>query len=922
MTQLIFATPVSIWWILAAWPAILLAIAWLYRREWSELSRSSAATLYVLRSLAATLLLLCLTQPVWEARSARELSLPVPILIDNSRSMWYPDPHRHPAEKVELAERLKFLAPGLRFKFEEALRRPLARAQEAIGEVGKDRIDFSLEPSKEEVKGLEERFESLTDLADHFEQMEARLRKAASSQALLSPSVKESVLLALRAVIHRAAALQRSWKKLKALETITGSDCRRIEREIRLGREDADDFLNGFSTYQIRADEELAKSDHPEVKPAIDAVSGMNRMELVLHVLREAKDPLLPQLQKKNEKSPLYAFGGDGSLDPDKELSPDTLKLARIGRTDLPAEFTRLFGQASKDERMRQVILISDGRDNSGANEVALIEVMKKKQLKVIALGVGSRDPIPDAAVLSAQMPQRVFDGDKVTLKTKLKLVGRHDSPIRVRVMSSGRVVCMDDVPDDVARDELGRFDFELEFKVKADLKPDRVEVVSNDSIPENNSQPVDCWIRKEQIRVLFIDEFPRWESRYLNMMLRRDKRMDLDRMRVIFLGSLKNGTLTRGHGSQQFPPDKEGLLDFDLLILGDIPPDTFTPEEIDILVSFVRDRGGTIIFLAGQNSLPNAYFGSPLQDLLPVQRVRRTALPKAGMQMALTAEGKEAGLVRPYRGPTSPAGHGKLHWVRSDTRNIPTASVLTQEQLTGLPVVITSLYGAGKVLYLGSDEFWRWRFRSGWKYHHEFWSLVLLWATSEKIEGESRFAKLGIDKQRFSTSENPDVKLKLVGADGKPLEGSQGSVLLTGKDSDGTDVERAVPYQVVDVGGLYRAELGRLPVGKYRVSPMISELEGEDIDAALEFEVVEESSLENLYIRQNQPFLQRLCEETGGQYFNLQDFASLPQAVQTDRVRIESKEETELWDRYWMLLLVTALLVTEWALRKRHNLV
>ena len=922
MTKLIFATPVSIWWILASWPAILLAIAWLYRREWSELPRSSAVALYLLRSLAATLLLLCLAQPVWETRSSKELSLPVPILIDNSRSMWYPDPHRHAAEKVELAERLDFLEPGLRFKFEEALRRPLAKAQEALGEVGDEGLDFALEPNKSEIASLEERFESFIDLADHFAQMEAKLQDAASGQALLSPAIKESARLALRAVVHRAEALRQSWKKLERLETVTGSDCRRIEREIRLGREDAENFLKGLHTYQTRADEELAKSDRPEVRSAIDAISESNRMELVLRVLREVKDPLLPQLQSKNDKCPVYAFGSDGALDPDKALKLDSLKLARVGRTDLPAEFTRLFGQASKGGSMRQVILISDGRDNSGANETELIEVLKKRQLKVIALGVGSRAPIPDVAVLSAQMPQRVFDGDKVTLKTKLKLVGRHDSPVRVRVLSAGRVVCTDEVPDDVARDELGCFDFELEFKVKAELKPDRVEVISNDSIPENNSQPVDCWIRKEQIRVLFLDEFPRWESRYLNMMLRRDKRMDLERMRVIFLGSLKDGRLTRGPGSQQFPPNKEGLLEFDLLILGDLPPDTFTPEEMGNLVSFVKDRAGTIIFLAGQSSMPSAYFSSPLHDLLPVERVRRTALPKAGMRMALTAEGKEAGLVRPYQGPTSAAGHGKLHWVRSDTRNIPTASVLTQEPMTGLPVVITSLYGAGKVLYLGSDEFWRWRYRSGWKYHHEFWSLVLLWATSEKIEGESRFAKLGLDQRRFSTSENPDVRLKLIGADGKPLEGSQGSVCLTGKTTDGTDIERAIPYQVVDLGGLYRAELGRLPTGKYRVSPMIDELEGEDIDAALEFEVVEESSLENLYIRQNQPFLQRLCEETGGRYFDLQDFGALPEAVQTDRVRIESKEETELWDKYWMLLLVATLLVTEWAFRKRHNLV
>jgi hypothetical protein len=922
MSHFLFATPISIWLLLAVWPVLVVAISWLYRREWAEMSRPSAIGLLVLRAAAATLLLLCLAQPVWEVRFTEQTPLAVPILLDNSRSVWYPDPHRPAAEKVELAERLRFLAPGLRFKSEEFFRKELPGVRQALDPIGQAQLDFDSEPSEQQTEAIEERYKRSLRLSERFDEMAIKLARASRDSKSLSSQARDSLLLGLRAITNRARTLKESWRSLEQQTTKTGNDYSRIAREMRLGVESAHDFLKSLPQLQLRLDEELAESDDPRVKQAIQAVAHASRIELLLSVCHDLEQPLLPQLLAKNARSPIHVFGEDKPLDPEKQLNADSLKPMRVPRTDFSAEFARLFSRIPRDEELRQVILISDGRDTSGTNETELVELLKRKRVKVIALGLGSTEPMPDAGILTAEMPQRVFDGDSVNLKMKLKLVGRQPSPVRARVMSGDRTVTSREIPTDIARDEMGRFDFNLEFKVRAVLKPDRVEIIPEDGIPENNTRPLDCGIRKEQIRALFIDEFPRWESRYLNMMLRRDKRMDLDKMRILFLGSLKEQNLLRGNELQQFPPDRKSLFDFDLLVIGDVPPDTFSEEEKTNLVSFVKDRGGAIIFLGGPNFMPNAWFGTPLQDLIPVERTRNTALLKAGMNMALTPEGREADFVKSYQGPVSSAGHGRLHWIRGDVQGIPTAAVLSQEESTGLPIAVMSFFGAGKVLYLGSDEFWRWRFRSGWKYHHGFWSHVLLWATSEKIEGESRFAKLKLEKQHFTTVESPEVKLKLIGKDGSPLENSQGFIALTGKTADGLGIDKRIPYQVVDVGGLYRAELGRLATGKYSIEPVVPDLDGEELSATLGFGVTEESSLETLYIHQNQAFLRRLCEETSGQYFDFQDFAKLPEAVARETMQIERIEQTELWDNYWMLLLVAALLITEWALRKRLNLV
>jgi uncharacterized membrane protein len=944
----IFAIPVSIWWVIAAWPLIVGAILFFYRKEWSFTSLKNVLPAVIIRVVVVTLLLLCLLQPVWKTEFSKTIPLTVPIFIDNSASMWYPDRHRKAADKVELSERLELLDPKLRFKFERFFKGQLPDAHEALEAVGAEKLTFKAKPENEEVDAIEDRYDEFIDLAEEFEDMLERFEDEDADLALLDSVTKGSAAEAMRAVSSRGEALEKAWEKVEDKEVQTGSDYARIAREIELGRSDADEFLLSISAYQERADEELAESDDPRVQPAIERVTESSRMDLLFHVMEDIKAPIRPELEDRNEKSPIYIFGEEEALDKEKHFKLEHLQKAKIRKTDIPAEFTRLFSNLPDEEEMEQVILITDGRDNSASAEGELIDVFKKKNLRVITLATGIPEPAPDVGILNSELPARAFDGDTVPLKMKMKMVGEHDGDIKIRVMSGDEIIEEQDVPKDVERDELGRFDFKMEFKVEGSKPPQRVELLSDDTIPENNERPLDMWVRKEQIRVLFMDEFPRWESRYLNMMLRRDKRMDLRKMRTIFTASLKDRKLKRGDGAREFPADEESLYDFDLIILGDLPPETFTREEMDRLVSFVRDRSGTIIFLAGPNFLPGSWQNTPLEDLLPAQPSRRISIQHAALKMSLTDEGKEADFIRPYKGPVNPAGHGRLHWTRNDIAETPTAAVLAQDSNTGLPIVITSLYGTGKTLFLASDEFWRWRYRSGWTFHHAYWSMILLWATSEKIEGVSKYAKLHMDKLKLTTSENAEVKIRLMDDEGKPLESSLGFIHLESigesdgeeedapggdaqpetevkeseEETDSERIDKKIPYQVVDVGGRYRIELGELPAGRYRIKPIVTELEGVEMEAKLEFEVVEETTMENLYIRQNRSFLERLSEETGGKFFDFPDYAKLPEAVTTDEKEVKREESNELWDTWWMLAAVVGLLVVEWVFRKRRNLV
>ena len=69
-------------------------------------------------------------------------------------------------------------------------------------------------------------------------------------------------------------------------------------------------------------------------------------------------------------------------------------------------------------------------------------------------------------------------------------------------------------------------------FLPEKDWKPEKpgevkltltIPKTASERYPENNSQEAPLSIRKEQLRVLVIESFPRWEYRYLRNALSRD---------------------------------------------------------------------------------------------------------------------------------------------------------------------------------------------------------------------------------------------------------------------------------------------------------------------------------------------------------------------------------------------------------------
>src|SRR5207247_2415860 len=68
--------------------------------------------------------------------------------------------------------------------------------------------------------------------------------------------------------------------------------------------------------------------------------------------------------------------------------------------------------------------------------------------------------------------------------------------------------------------------------------------------------------------------------------------------------------------------PTKAELNQFDAVLLGDADPNhpKLGEKRLTDLAEFVRERGGGLLVIAGEEYSPNAYRDTPLKDILPIE--------------------------------------------------------------------------------------------------------------------------------------------------------------------------------------------------------------------------------------------------------------------------------------------------------------
>jgi hypothetical protein len=744
---------------------------------------------------------------------------------------------------------------------------------------------------------------------------------------------------------------------------------------------------------QQLADERRAA--HDKVCAAVDQLT---RAEVARRLLASDGAGLLARLAAKH-KVQLAGFDRDVWEIKAEQLDKLLRGKARAperpgaGFTDLRGPLLHALERSGPDQgRTLGLLLLTDGQHNWGPSPVKKAGELGKLGVPVFPVALGARKAPPDIALLEVKAPANVFKDVDAAVDARIKVSGLPAQELivelskgkgppaeehirRIRHDGSDRLYT---VPFQVRMDEVGTQ--ALEVKVRPTLEG------TKEINEDNNRRTAVVRVASDRAKVLAIDGEARWEFHYLINALRRDRSMEPEA--VVFVqprvGRIPEAQLEKQGNPRLSLPRREDakealdpLLKYDCIILGDVSPDQLPIEDRKRLEKYVADRGGTLVLLAGKRYLPLAFHpeGSageddPLLKMLPVERARAVS-PLKGFAVAMTHEGKLTSFLQMDSTPEASAqrwaefprhywglvgrpkpGAVALAYVAEDFRR-PEDLEREKKDKDNLEkaqaLVVRQNYGFGRVLLVGLDSTWRWRFKAGDVYHHRFWGQLVRWAASDKLlPAGNRYVRFGSRDPVYRQGKEVAVVVRLEDEVPPLPPGSVAAARIFRRTADGKEE----PAALVELARgerqprLLEAEVRDLPPGQYRIELHIPELAeklkeppegGEPKDAGQRrdvFTVLPADGGETVELATNWTLLESVAAAGKGQVFTPEDAGRLVELL-TKRVETrEHRDEEKLWQDasdlkrgrdqplVWVMLGVFLLLLTvEWVGRKLAGL-
>lgn len=430
--------------------------------------------------------------------------------------------------------------------------------------------------------------------------------------------------------------------------------------------------------------------------------------------------------------------------------------------------------------------------------------------------------------------------------------------------------------------------------------------------------------VQEDPLRALVLDHQPRWEARYLASMLERDPRVKAVRR-------YQSIRLPRGE-TELLPPSFSELQNYDAVVLGDLDRTQLPPQDQENLERFVRERGGLLIVLTGPRGMPSAFPVGPLAKMLPVLPANQHSQAQGPIGVRLSPAGQEDIITRilddPERNRQLWSLLPPLDQVVSGM--VPKTGARTllstaAPQGPGDPVLVLSRYGAGKIVYLGTDTTWRWRDRLGERVHQVFWQQILRWGLDARLRGRSPQLMVCLDRTRLAPGEGTTLRVSCTDLQGNPSGIAPQAKLLRVDTAEGEKEQVAGTLALAaisDQAGAYSCPITGLTKGSWRV-----QVEHRVGDTVFQEErdciVLDAPNQETADLSADPILLQRLGEAGQGGSASFLEAQALVERILTGRQAHDEKAQKHLglWHSWIPLLLICLLLTIEWLWRKRLGL-
>lgn len=570
------------------------------------------------------------------------------------------------------------------------------------------------------------------------------------------------------------------------------------------------------------------------------------------------------------------------------------------------------------------IVLLSDGGDNSGRIDRNTIEVLRQRRIPVHTVGFGSVQVPQDVEIENVALTARALAHSRVTAVVEVAQSGFANRRTAVTVRDGEKLLATHELL-------LGGDGATVSTDLTFDL-PDagprvlrfQVTALPGEGNVRNNELSRLVNVEAGPRRILYVEGEPRWEYKFIRRAEDDDPAVQLVSMLRISENKVYRQAIKDPlELAQGFPDKPEDLFGYDGLIIGSVDAGYFSPAQQTLMREFVDRRGGGLLFLGGRQSLSDGVWGgSQLNDLLPVNLPMVGTFRREPATVSLTVTGADSAITRLVDDRAANlALWTKLPYLMDfqDPGTVKAgATELAQMQVSGrtMPLLVTESFGRGRTAVLATGGTWRWQMilPLGDPTHSVFWHQVLHWLVSETRGQLSGQVSEGILEDDGHVQLLADVR------DHNYLPAADAVVKahVIGPDRLQADVAlRAVP----GIPGRYRADWTAPAVGMYVADVTASQgglSAGHD---AIAFSR-QDGVAENFHTGQNVALLKSLAADTGGRYWTPDNLEGLARSIPFSNAGVSVQKFQDLWNAPIVFLVLIALRLCEWLLRRRWGIV
>lgn len=595
----------------------------------------------------------------------------------------------------------------------------------------------------------------------------------------------------------------------------------------------------------------------------------------------------------------------------------------QIRGTNLAKSLVTVADTANDAEYMA-TILLTDGGD----------ELVRNPRFPQVPLHVASVGTSPetwdDLSITDLTAPAIVEAGGKLEVSADIQArFGSKDFQTKVQM---ARVRLEEKQQDQwqVRGSEYVRFDnlkTRARFSVDAPAEPGpKVFRISVQNMPGelsdlNNTRNFELEVREDTLHVLFFAQELGWDFSMIRKELAEDPSVELTALfrvseqQFVVQGSRRPGDEQLEAG---FPKSKEVLDLFKCVIVGSFGVSQWRQDQLQALTDYVRN-GGAVIFLGGEKSFgKGGYAGTAIEPLFPwrISPARSdfqigqfsVSVPPAALANTIIAE---TARIISQQEAVSVESVNVEGPVKTGAVTLLEASVAGR----AVPLVSMQRFGQGQTMAIATNTLWKWRRTSAElvEAHGHFWRQAVKNMTGWE-EGQ-RFISVAWDQEQYNPGDSAVATIRIAGRHDADKLNLKADSTVEGKTTP-------VPVEpVMGRGNTYKAKVAFTKSAEYAFN--LQAMVGERILESYQRKIAVGTKLnEGANLEVDHAFLSSLASQGGGMYFPEGQFDSLIGTLRSRLLgRVVSMEIPLIQDKFIYILIFVGILMLEWIIRRRMNL-